>query len=315
MYAARKIFAGRASQGLAKAICRHLGEPMGQAEIMKFKNDNTFVQIQENVRECDVFVIQTSCPPVDEHLMELLIMLDALRRASAARLTAVLPYYPYVRSDKKDQPRVPITARLVADLLTTAGANRVVTVDLHAAQIQGFFSVPLDHLTTTNLFCDHIRAKGLPTPVAVATDAGAAKRALAFARGIGAPLAIMEKHRQGNTDTVEVTAFIGDVRGRQAIIFEDEIASGSTILGAVEVLQQQGAAEVYVCAPHGIFCAGALDRLCASGVKEVITTDTVPHEPGRLPPLVTELSVAPLLGQAIRRINTGESISDLFQYV
>ncbi|MDB4897418.1 MAG: ribose-phosphate pyrophosphokinae [Firmicutes bacterium] len=313
MYAARRVFAGRASQHLAEAICRHLGEPLGQAEILKFRNDNTFVQILENVRECDVFVVQTSCPPVDENLMELLIMIDALRRASASRITAVLPYYPYVRSDKKDQPRVPITARLVADLLTTAGADRVVTIDLHAPQIQGFFSVPLDHLTATHLFCDYLRAKGLDAPVAVATDSGAAKRALGFARGLGAPLAIMEKHRLGNTDTVEVTAFIGDVRGRQAIIFEDEIASGHTIVGAVDVLRQQGAAEIYVCAPHGLFSEGALDRLATAGISEVITTDTVPHRLAALPALVTELSVAPLLGEAIRRINTGESISDLFR--
>jgi ribose-phosphate pyrophosphokinase len=240
-------------------------------------------------------------------------MLDALRRASARRITAVLPYYPYVRSDKKDQPRVPITARLVADLLTTAGADRVVAIDLHAPQIQGFFSVPLDHLSATHLFCDYLRGKGLSSPVAVATDSGAAKRALGLARGLGAPLAMMQKHRLGNTDTVEVTAFIGDVRGRQAIIFEDEIASGSTIVGAVEVLKQQGAAEIYVCAPHGLFSEGALDRLSTADIAEVITTDTVPHLATPLPPFVTELSVAPLLGEAIRRINTGESISDLFR--
>lgn len=175
--------------------------------------------------------------------------------------------------------------------------------------------MPLDHLTTTNLFCDYMRAKGLYAPVAVATDAGAAKKALGFARGLGAQLAIMEKHRLGNTDTVELAAFIGDVRGRQAIIFEDEIASGSTVVGAIDVLKQQGAAEIYVCAPHGIFCGEALERLADSGVKEIITTDTVPHDPGKLPPMVTQLSVAPLLAEAIRRISTGESISDLFQYV
>lgn len=314
MYAGRKIFAGRASQYLAEAICTGLGETMGQADIRKFRNDNTFVQIKENVRAADVYVVQTSCPPVDENLMELLIMLDALRRASAGRLTAVLPYYPYVRSDKKDQPRVPITARLVADLLTTAGADRVVTVDLHAAQIQGFFSVPLDHLTTANLFCDYMKAKQLSAPVAVATDAGAAKKALGFARGIGAPLAIMEKHRHGNSDSVEIASFIGDVHGRQAIIYEDEISTGSTILGAVDVLHQQGAAEIYVCAPHGVFSAGALDRLAQAGIREVITTDTIPHPAETLPPMVTQLSVAPLLADAISRIHSGASISDLFQY-
>lgn len=312
MYASRKLFAGRATETLARAICQHLGEPLGSATAFKFKNDNTFLQIHENVRDCDVFVIQSSSPPVDENLMELLIMLDALRRASAARLTAVLPYYPYVRSDKKDQPRVPITARLVADLLVTAGANRVVTVDLHAAQIQGFFAVPLDHLTTVNLFCDYIRRKGLSAPVVVATDAGAAKRALGFARKLNAPLAIMEKHRLGNTEAVEVTSFIGDVRGRQAIIFEDEIAAGSTVLGAAQVLLEQGAEAIYVCAPHGVLSAGASERLAASSIKEIIITDTIPHPPGTLSPKITVLSAAQLFAEAIDRIHTGRSISQLF---
>ncbi|MGE5674004.1 MAG: ribose-phosphate diphosphokinase, partial [Mycobacterium leprae] len=257
--------------------------------------------------------IQTSCPPVDENLMELLIMLDALRRASPGRLTVVLPYYPYVRSDKKDQPRVPITARLVADLLTTAGANRVVTLDLHAPQIQGFFSVPLDHLTTIDLFSSYMKAKNLSAPVVVATDAGAAKRAIHFAKRLGAPLAIMEKSRLGNTDSVEITAFIGDVRGRQAIIFEDEINSGGTILGAAEVLRQQGASDIYVCAAHGVFSGNSTALLSASAICEVITTDTVPVR-GELPPKITRLPVAPLLADAIRRIHNGESVSDLFQY-
>ena len=314
MYASRKVFAGNAAKGLAEAICRNLGQPLGQTEIMKFKNDNKFIQIKESVRACDVFVIQTSAPPVDENLMELLLMMDALKRASAERITVVLPYYPYVRSDKKDQPRIPLSARLVADLITTAGANRVVTVDLHAAQIGGFFSIPLDHLTTKNLFCDYIRAKELPDPVVVATDAGGAKSATKFARGLGAPLAIMEKHRRGNTDTVEVTAFIGDVRGKQAIIFEDEISSGSTIEGAAQVLVDQGAAEIYVCAAHGVFCGNAYEVLGRCRVREVIVTDTVPHDPKTRPLFVTELSVAPLLAEAIRRIHAGDSVSDLFSY-
>lgn len=314
MYASRKVFAGKASQPLAEAICRQLEQPLGRADIMKFKNDNKFVQIQESVRSCDVFVIQSSLPPVDENFMELLLMMDALRRASAGRITAVLPYYPYVRSDKKDQPRIPLSARLVADLLTTAGADRVVTIDLHAAQIQGFFSIPLDHLTTKDLFCNYLSRKGLTDPVVVATDAGGAKNALKFARSLGAPLAIMEKHRMGNTDSVEVTAFIGDVGGRQAIIFEDEISTGGTIAGAVDVLKQQGAAEVYVCAAHGVFCGNAFERLSRAGIHEIITTDTIPRDPASLPALVTQLSVAPLLAEAIKRTTNGDSISDLFGY-
>lgn len=314
MYGPRKVFAGRATRPLAEAICRHLGESLGRAEIMKFKNDNTFVQIQESVRDCDVFLVQTSCPPVADNFMELLIMMDALRRASPGRLTVVLPYYPYVRSDKKDQPRVPITARLVADLLTTAGADRVVTVDLHAAQIQGFFSVPLDHLTAINLFTDYMKAKRLSAPVVVATDAGAAKRAIAFAKRLDAPLAIMEKQRLGNTDTVSITAFIGDVRDRQAIIFEDEINSGGTIQGAAEMLKEKGAVETYVCAAHGVFSGTACDTLNKCDIREIITTDTIPHPNGQVPARVTVLSVAPLLADAIQRIHTGDSISDLFQY-
>lgn len=283
---------------------------MAQADVMKFKNDNLFLQIKENVREREVFVVQTSCPPVDENLMETLIMIDALKRASAGRITAVLPYYPYARTDKKDQPRVPITARLVADLLTTAGANRIMTLDLHSPQIQGFFSVPCDHLTATTLFAEYMKGKGLTAPVAVATDAGAARRALTFARRLGIPLAIMEKHRLGNSDTVAMTAFIGDVRGREAIIFEDEISTGSTLLGAAEVLRDQGAAAIYVCATHAPFAGNALERLQQSCIREVVVTDTIPHR--NLPPMVTQLSVAPLLAEAIRRVTSGESISSLF---
>ncbi|HYF92204.1 MAG TPA: ribose-phosphate pyrophosphokinase [Symbiobacteriaceae bacterium] len=314
MYAAIKVFAGKASEGLAAEVCRHLKKPLGDAGIMKFKNDNKFVQIRESVRSADVFVIQTSCPPVDENLMELLLMIDALKRASAERITAVMPYFPYVRSDKKDQPRIPLSARLVADLVTTAGANRVITIELHAAQIGGFFSIPLDHLTTKSLFKEYLESKGLTDPVVVATDAGGAKNALKFARSLGAPLAIMEKHRLGNTDEVEVTAFIGDVRGRQAIIYEDEISSGGTVTGAVDVLKSQGAAEVYVCATHGIFCGNAYANLARAGVHEVITTDTVPHDSRSRPSFVTELSVAPLLADAIRRVHNGDSVSDLFSY-
>jgi ribose-phosphate pyrophosphokinase len=312
LYGTCQVFAGNASHALADAICQHLGLPLGQAHILKFKNDNKFVQILDSVRGRDVFVVQTSAPPVDENLMELLLMIDALKRASAGRITAVMPYYPYVRSDKKDQPRIPLSARLVADLVTTAGADRVITLDLHAAQIGGFFSIPLDHLTAKSLFVDYIKAKGLDAPVVVATDAGGAKNAVKFARPLGAPVAIMEKNRLGNTDTVEVTAFIGDVKGRQAIIFEDEISSGGTIVGAVQVLKEQGAAEVYVCAAHGVFCADAFERLSHAGIREIITTDTVPHQ--SVPPFITRLSVAPLLAEAIRRAHEGDSISDLFSY-
>lgn len=308
-----KVFAGRRTRDLTAAICGHLSIKPGATEIFKFKNDNTFVSILENVREADIFVVQTSCPPVDEQFMELLILIDALRRSSAGRITAVLPYYPYVRSDKKDQPRVPITAKLVADLITTAGADRVLTLDLHAQQIQGFFNIPCDHLTAGPLLAEYFKSKHLTAPVAVATDAGAANKARTMARRLGCPLAVMDKQRIGNTDTVEVTAFIGDVKGRQCIIVEDEISTGGTLVDAVRTLIDQGAAEVYACATHGIFAENAFARLGAVPLCEVVVTDTIPQEAANVPPNVTTLSVAPLLAEAIRRVHSGDSISGLFQ--
>lgn len=308
-----KIFSGRRTHNLTTAICHTLQIAPGRTDIFKFRNDNTFISIEENVREADVFVIQTSCPPVDENFMELLIMIDALRRASAGRVTAVLPYYPYVRSDKKDQPRVPITAKLVADLITTAGASRVLTLDLHAQQIQGFFNIPCDHLSAGHLLADYFKDKHLQAPVAVATDAGSAAKARTMARRLGCPLAIMDKQRIGNSDTVEVTAFIGDVKGRQCIIVEDEISTGSTVADAVRTLMDQGAAEVYACASHGLFVGPARERLGAVPLCEIVVTDSIPVDPVQCPPNVRVLSTAPLLAEAIRRVHSGESISGLFQ--
>lgn len=308
-----KVFAGRRSRDLTAAICTHLGITPGQTDIFKFKNDNTFVSILENVREADVFVVQTSCPPVDDQFMELLILIDALRRASAGRITAVLPYYPYVRSDKKDQPRVPITAKLVADLITTAGAHRVLTLDLHAQQIQSFFNIPCDHLTAGPLLAEYFKAKQLPAPVAVATDAGSANKARTMARRLCCPLAVMDKQRVGNTDSVEMTAFIGDVKGRQCIIVEDEVSTGGTLAHAVRTLLDQGADEVYACATHGLFVGGAFDRLRTMGLREMVVTDTIPQDPAFVPENVRTLSVAPLLAESIRRVHSGDSISDLFQ--
>lgn len=312
-----KVFSGRRSRYLGQSVCADLGVAPGECDIFKFANDNTFVQVGENVRSCDVFVLQTSCPPVDESLMELLILIDALRRASAERITAVLPYYPYVRSDKKDQPRVAITARLVADLVHTAGADRVMTVDLHAAQIQGFFSIPLDHLTAGPLLADYVLRLGLERPVVVATDAGTAKRALTFARRLGAPLAVMEKERFGNTERAAVVGMIGDVVGREAIIVEDEVSTGGTLSEAVQVLRDRGAAAVYACATHPVLAGPAATRIAESLLAQVLVTDTVPIGQDKrdiLGDRLKVLSVAPLLAEAVRRIHSGESISSLYSY-
>lgn len=305
-----KVFGGRATQALTQDICSYLGIPPGQADIFKFPNDNTFVQIKENVRNVDVFVVQTSVPPVDEALMELLIMIDALRRASARSITAVLPYYPYVRSDKKDQPRVPITARLVADLLVTAGVNRVVTVDLTADQIQGFFTIPADHLTAQPVFARYFKEKGLENPVVVAPDPGAVKRAQRFSERIGAPIAFIDKRRVGTE--VRATTVIGDVMGKQAILFDEEIDQGSTFVRAAEMLLDNGASEVYGACTHAVLSGAAPERLSKAPIKELVVTDTVPVPPAKRWDKLVVLSIAPLLAECIRRIQGGQSVSALF---
>lgn len=308
-----KVFAGRPVQGLAAEVCNCLKIPLGRADIFTFSNDNTFVRILETVRECDVFVLHTSTPPVDQNLMESLIMIDALRRASARRITAVLPYYPYVRSDKKDQPRVPITARLVADLLTTAGADRVVTMDLTAAQIQGFFRIPVDHLTALPLLCDYFAAKGLEHPVVVAPDAGSAKWAARYAQRLHAPLVLLDKRRIGNSGEVSIANIVGDVRGADVIVFDDEIDRASSVTEAARVLLDHGARSVHAGCTHGVLSGPAVERIAASPLAEVVITNTLPLPPAKRIPKITVLSVADLLAQAIRGIHLGESISPLFR--
>lgn len=306
-----KIFGGRVTKGLTEDTCAYLGLQPGKADVSKFGNDNTFVQVKENVRGIDVFVIQTSAPPVDEALMELLITVDTLRRASAKSITAVLPYYPYVRSDKKDQPRVPITARLVADLMVTAGVNRVVTVDLTADQIQGFFTIPADHLTAQPIFCKYFTEKRLQDPVIVAPDPGAVKRAQRFSERLGAPIAFIDKRRVGSE--VKATTVIGDVKGKQAILFDEEIDRGSTFVQSVEMLMDRGAAEVYGACTHAVLSGSAPDRLSKTPLKELVVTDTIPVPPGKRWGNLVVLSIAPLLGECIRRINSGQSVSALFE--
>jgi ribose-phosphate pyrophosphokinase len=248
-----KVFTGNAHPGLAKSVCEYLDIPVGKAEVFKFANDNTFVRILENIRQRDVFIIQPTCAPVNDHLMELLIMIDACKRASAGRITAVVPYYGYGRTDKKDQPRVPITGRLVADLLTAAGADRLLTVDLHAGQIQGFFNIPVDELTALPILTNYFNAKEISNLVVVAVDIGISKRARDVAEHLNAPLAIIEKRRVDNNDRTEILNVIGEVKGKVALTFDDEILTGGTVINAAKALVNAGVTEVYCCATHPVF--------------------------------------------------------------
>jgi ribose-phosphate pyrophosphokinase len=308
-----KVFSGNAHPALAQAVCDYLKIPLGRCDVTQFSNENIFVKILENVRERDVFIIQPTCSPVNNNLVELFIMLDAFWRASAGRITAVMPYFGYGRTDKKDQPRVPITARLVADLLTTAGAGRALTVDLHAGQIQGFFSVPVDELTGLTILCGYILKKKLKNIVVVATDIGISKKARDVAARLEAPLAIIEKRRIGNVDQSEMLNIIGDVKGKTAVTVDDEIDTAGSLVNAVDALLRQGAKEVYACASHPVFSGSAIQRIASSPVKEVIVTDTIPVPSAKKLAKITVLPIAPLLGEAIRRIHTGLSVGAMFE--
>ena len=310
-----KVFTGNANPALAQGICDYLNIPLSQAEIFEFSNENIFVRILENVRERDVFVVQPICSPVNKSLMELLIMLDALERASAGRVTAVVPYYGYGRTDKKDQPRVPITARLVADMLTVAGADRLLTVDLHAAQIQGFFTIPVDELTALYILSNHFEQKSLKNLVVVATDIGISKRARDLAERLNTPLAIIEKRRVGNVDKTETLNIIGDVEGMCALTIDDEIDTAGSLVEAVDALIKAGATEVYSCCTHAVFSGPAIERISASPVKEVVVTDTIPVPETKQNGKITVLSTAPLLGEAIHRIHDGLSVGAMFDEI
>jgi len=305
------IYAGNANRPLANLITRYLHTDLGKAEVFKFANDNIFVRVMENVREQDVFLVQPTSRPVNDSVMELLIMIDAFKRASAGRITAVVPYYAYGRSDKKDQPRVPITARLIADMLTVAGADRVLTMDLHQGQIQGFFSIPVDELTAVNILSRYIREKNL-ADVVVVSELGFAKKARNFAEILQAPLAIVEKRRVGNEDKTELMNIIGEVAGKTAVIIDDEIDTAGSLLEAVSALVAEGATAIYSCATHGVFSDKALERIEASPITEVIVTDTIPLPPTANRDRLTVLSIAPLFGEAIKRIHQGESVGALF---
>ena len=309
-----KIFSGNAHPALAKAICDQLGVQLGAATILSFTNENIKVKIDENVREADVFVIQPSCPPVNQGLMELLIMIDALRGASAARITAVTPYYPYVRSDKKDEPRISITARLVADLLQAAGADRVLAVDLHSPQVQGFFRIPSDHLTARAILVDYFKRRpDLADHVVVAPDAGEVKDAAGMAKRLGIPLAMVDKRRFGDDEKAKAVHLVGNVKDKRVLIVDDEIATGGTVIESAEFVRREGAKDVSVAVVHPVFSGPAVQRLRkASMITEVVVTDTIPLPPEKQDPKFTVLSVAGLIAEAIARIHDGRSVSGLF---
>ena len=305
------IYTGNANPELARNICRYLNIDLGRAEVFQFANENIFVRIIDNAREKDVFLIQPTSRPVNQSIMELLIMIDAFKRASAGRITAVVPYYGYGRSDKKDQPRVPITARLIADMMTVAGANRLLTVDLHQGQNQGFFNIPVDELTAVHLLSGHFLQKHLDNLVVV-TDLGFAKRARTFAELMDAPLAIVEKRRIGNQDRTEVLNVIGDVRGKRAIIVDDEIDTAGTLIQIVNALQREGVTELYACATHAVLSDPAVQRIAQSELREVVVSDSIPISPEKRGGKVKVISLAPLIAEAIVRIHRGQSVGALF---
>ena len=318
MFRGLSVYTGNAHPKFAAEICRHLEIPLGRAEVTKFANDNIFVKILENAREHDVFVVQSlvAAPSVSDAIFELLIMLDAFKRASAGRITAVVPYYAYGRSDKKDQPRVPITARLLADLIGVAGADRFLTMDLHQMQIQGFFGIPGDELTAQNLIIDHfaglMAVRPKPT-VLVVPDLGYANAGRKVAERLHLPLVFMQKAHRDNSGKSEIIGVIGDIDHERAIIIDDEIDTGTTVLNTISVLQQHGVSDIYVACTHATLSGDAAQRLCASGITELVTTDTVPLRPSDAAlPQIHILSVATLFAEAIRRVHEGESVGSLF---
>src|SRR5882757_8427065 len=307
------VLSGSAHRPLATRICEHLGVPLSGVEIRRFSNDCLYVQLQENCRQRDVYVVQPLVPPTQDHLMELLLMLDAARGASAAQVTAVIPHYAYARSDKKDASRISIGGRLVADMLTTAGADRVVTMTLHAPQVHGFFSVPVDHLTAIGVLADHFRATDLTNTVVVSPDLGNAKTATQFARLLGLPVAAGSKQRLSD-DKVVIDAIVGDVAGKKAIILDDEIATGGSIIELLDRLKDLGCTQAAVATTHGLFAGKAVERLRSHpSITEVISTDTVPRPDGF--PELQVSSVSGLFAEAIKRIHDGESVSSLFDGV
>jgi ribose-phosphate pyrophosphokinase len=307
-----KIFSGTANEPLARAICKSIGVPLGRCDIKPFPDGETFIKIEENVRGEEVFIVQPTSPPTNHNLMELFIMIDALRRASAKRITAVLPFYGYARQDRKDQPRVPITAKLVANLLVAAGANRILTIDLHAQQIQGFFDIPVDHLYAAPVMYEYLRRKKLKDLVVVSPDVGGLKMAHAYAQTLEAGLAIVAKRRRSASD-VEAMAVIGDIKGKNILLVDDLTETAGTLTQAAALLDKKGARRILACVSHAILSETGIERLRKSVIDELITTDTVQRPPIDGVKIVT-LSVAGLLGEAIKRIHSNESVNSLFEF-
>jgi ribose-phosphate pyrophosphokinase len=307
-----KIFSGTANEALADEICNFLDMPRGQSHLTRFSDGEVYVQIMENVRGADVFVVQPTCFPVDQHLMELLLMIDALKRASARRITPVIPYFGYARQDRKDKPRVPVSSKLVADLLTTAGANRALMVDLHAPQIQGFFNIPVDHLFASPVLVSYVKELHLPKLTVISPDAGGVERARFFAKKVEAPIAIMDKRRT-DMNVAEVLIVIGDVRGRTCLILDDIIDTAGTLVKTADALLENGAVKVYACASHPVLSGPALEGISKSKIEQVIVTNTIPlTEAGKNEPKIKVLSIAGLIARAIQSIHEETSVSTLF---
>lgn len=314
MYSKLKLITGKANPELAEEVARYAGVPLADIDLFKFSNDEAFVKINDNVRGADVFVIQPTCRPVNDNLMDLLIMIDALKRASAQRINCVIPYFAYARSDKKDQPRVPITARLVADLLTIAGAHRIITVDLHAEQIQGFFDIPVDHLYSLPTFARYLQSMNLGDMVVVSPDSGGANRARALAKRLDCGLAIGDKRRSGNEDQIELLNIIGDVEGKSAILFDDIIDTGGSLIKVAYALQQQNVKTIYAACTHGVLSGSAVRNIQDSPLEKLFITNTIPlsAEAAKCKKIV-QLSIAEMLAIAIKKIHIEESLSILFK--
>jgi ribose-phosphate pyrophosphokinase len=310
-----KVFSGRANVPLAERIARHLGDSLGKITLTNFPDGEISVRIDEDVRGRDIYLVQPTCPPVNENLMELLIMLDSFKRASAARVTAVLPYYGYARQDRKDQGRVPITAKLVADLLTSAGANRVLALDLHAAQIQGFFDIPVDHLYGGPVINDYIRSLGISGDdlVVLSPDEGSIKKALRHQKKLGGAIAIVDKRRASAVKTEQANLIGASLQNKVVVIFDDMISTAGSVVGAAHVARCNGAREIYACATHPVLCGPAIENLRDSPLRQLVVTDSIPVPPGKQLANLVVLSVAPLLADAIKRIHLNESVSKLFE--
>lgn len=314
MIGAIKVISGTAHPELAEAICKYLGADLCRTTVVRFSNENMLVQIDENVREADVFVIQPSCPPVSDGIIELLITIDALKHASAGRVTAVLPYFPYVRSDKKDRPRISITARLMADLLQAAGADRILTMHLHSPQVQGFFRIPTDQLEAAPILCDYLReSRDLSNYVLVAGDVGEAKDVGHYAARLNLPIAIVDKRRSGDQEVARAVSLIGDVAGKVALIIDDEIASGGTLVEAARFVLERGAVAAEACVVHGVLSGRAIERIEASPLRQLVVTDSIPLAVGKRIAKIEVRSVARLFADAIHAIHDGSSVSRLFR--